>query len=77
MGWRTYLVMYFGTNGVKTSEIAKKLSKLGFVTKLGGVDFIYEWNDKQPTKEDALGLGDRVADVLAGSGAVFNLDTHD
>ncbi len=77
MGWRTYLVMYFGTNGVKTSEIAKKLGKLGFETKLGGVDFVYEWKEKVPAKEDALALGDKVAEILGGSGAVFNLDTHD
>ena len=75
--WKTYLVMYFGTdNGIGPSEIAKRIESLGFKTTLGSVDFIYDWNAK-PTKEQILTLGDKVAKVLKESGAVFNLDTHD
>ena len=77
MGWKTYLVMYFGTKGVKASEIAKKVESLGFESTFGSVDFIFNWKDKQPSKEDVLALGDRLAKELEGSGAVFNLDTHD
>lgn len=77
MGWKTYLIMYFGTEGVKSSEIAKRIEDLGFNTLLGGVDFIYDWGEKQPTKEDALALGDKVCKALEKTGAVFNLDTHD
>lgn len=76
MGWKTYLIVYFGTNGRKPSEIAKELEGLGFETHFGMVDFIYNW-DREPTKEDALKLGDRVAEVLKGSESVFNLDTHE
>ena len=77
MGWRTYLVMYFGANGVKASDIAKKLEVIGFETRLGGVDFIYDWKDKKPSKQDVLALTDKIAEALKGSGSVFNLDTHD
>ena len=77
MNWKTYLVMYFGTQGIKTSEIAKKLEALGFETMFGSVDFVYDWKGKKPSKEQVLALGDNVADLLRGSGAVFNLDTHD
>ena len=76
MGWRTYLIVYFGTKGRNPSEIAKEIEKLGFETHFGLVDFIYEWNE-EPTKEEALDLGDKVCEALKGSGAVFNLDTHD
>lgn len=76
MVWQTYLVMYFGTNGVGPSEIAKRVEKLGFKSFFGSVDFIYEW-EEMPTKEQVLKLGDELTKILKGSGAVFNLDTHD
>jgi hypothetical protein len=75
MEWRTYLVIYFGTKDKKPSEISEELERIGFVTTLGAVDFIYEW-EKQPTKEEVLALGDRVSEALKDSGVVFNLDTH-
>lgn len=74
--WRTHLVMYFGTK-LKPSEVAARLEKLGFATHYGPYDFIYEWGEGQPKKNEVLALGDKVVDVLKDSGAVFNLDTHD
>ena len=77
MAWETFLVMYFGTdNGAGPSEIAKRVEALGFQCALGPVDFIYKW-DHKPTKPEVLALGDRLCKALHGSGAVFNLDTHD
>lgn len=75
--WKTYLVMYFGTKGVSPEEIAKRAESIGFETKFGPFDFVYDWGDKTPSKEEVLALGNKVADVLKDSGAVFNLDTHD
>ena len=77
MGWKTYLIMYFGTQGVKASEIAKKVESAGFETLFGSVDFIYDWKNKTPSKSEILALGDKLTTLLEGSGAVFNLDTHD
>lgn len=74
---KTFLVMYFGTKGVPASEIAKRLEGLGFETHYGPYDFIYDWGDRTPTKAEVLALGDKVVQVLKGTGAVFNLDTHD
>ena len=74
---KTFLVMYFGTNEVFPSIVAKQLEALGFETHYGPYDFIYDWGDRTPSKEEVLALGDKVAQTLKGSGAVFNLDTHD
>ena len=74
---KTYLVMYFGTEGMPASEIAKKLEELGFETHYGPYDFIYNWGESDPGKEEILKLGDKVALALKGSGSVFNLDTRD
>jgi len=77
MGWETYLVIYFGTDdGIGATETARKVESLGFQCNLGPVDFIYKW-DHKPTKAEVLSLGDRLCKALHGSGAVFNLDTHD
>lgn len=77
MGWRTYLVIYFGTIGAKPTDIAKKLDALGFEAAFGSVDFVFDWKNKKPTKDEVLILGDKVVKALQGTGAVFNLDTHD
>jgi len=76
MVWRTHLVMYFGTKGTGPSEVAKRLEAIGFETKFGPCDFIYDWKAK-PSKEDVLALGDKVAEALKDTGAIFNLDTHE
>ena len=76
-GMKTHLVMYFGTKGMRASEIAAALEKLGFETHYGPYDFSYNWGKREPSKQDVLKLGDKVHDALKDSGAVFNLDTHD
>lgn len=76
MAWQTYLVLHFGTLGIPMTEVLEKVEATGFKTTLGPVDFIYEW-DKIPNKEDISELGDKLVEVLKGTGSVFNLDTHD
>ena len=50
--WKTHLVLHFGTkNNKKPSEIAEDLKKIGFESSLGTVDFVYDWQEKQPSKE--------------------------
>jgi len=77
MGWKTYLIMYFGTQGVKSSDVSERVEDLGFESVIGSVDFVYDWKGKKPSKGEILSLGDKVVEVLDGSGAIFNLDTHD
>jgi len=76
MAWKTYLILYFGTNEKKPSDAAKALEELGFNTTIGAIDFIYDWSEK-PSKEQILELADKVAEVLKDSGAVFNIDTRE
>ena len=78
MEWKTYLVMYFGTdNDIPLIEIVKKVKALGFVLTVGPVDFVYDWKNKEPTPEEILALGDKLKRTLKGTGTIFNLDTHD
>ena len=77
MSWRTYLVMYFGDNVSTIRDIVEKVEALGFESNIGTADFIYDWHDEAPTKEKIFKLGDKLKRALKGTGAIFNLDSHD
>lgn len=77
MAWKTYLIMYFGTNGkMKMTDVVSKVEELGFTSALGPTDFVYEWGETEPTKEQVFELGNKLLEVLKGSDVNFNLDTH-
>lgn len=76
MAWKTFLILHFGTNGVKPTDLADRLDKIGFNAELGAVDFIYMWGENKPTKKQVLELANKVAETLKGSGSVFNIDTN-
>jgi len=77
MVWKTYLVLYFGTTGtISALDAVKRIEALGFNSSFGPVDFVHIWGEKKPSKEAVLSLANQVAKALKGSGAVFNLDTH-
>lgn len=76
MAWKTYLVLFFGTTGAKPSDIVSKIESLGFKSTLGPVDFIYEWGNQEPKKEQVLELANRLAKSLTETGCIFNIDTH-
>lgn len=76
MAWKTYLILHFGTEGKKPTEVGAALESVGFAANLGAVDYVYEW-PSEPNKDQILELADRVAEAIKGSGAVFNIDTQD
>ena len=77
MTWQTYLIMYFGTEGNSNmSDIVKKVEEIGFKSALGPADFIYEWDDEEPSKEQVFEIGNKVMEVLKGTNTIFNLETH-
>jgi len=76
MAWTTYLVMYFNAGKEKASYVVKKVESVGFECTVGPVDFVYDWKEKQPTKEEILDLADKLTEALKDTGAIFNIDTH-
>ena len=75
MKWKTYLVLYFKAGNGKITDIVKKVESVGFMSSLGPVDFIYEW-EIEPTKEQVFSLADKISEILKETGVMFNLDTH-
>jgi len=70
---KTNLKLFFSSEGKKPSEVAAALKELGFSTAIGMHDFTYDWAEMQPTEDEILALGDKVAEKLAGSRASFKL----
>jgi hypothetical protein len=73
---KTNLKLFFSSEGKMPSEIAAGLKELNFSTAIGLYDFAFDWADKQPTEDEILALGDKVAEKLAGSKVSFKLITE-
>ncbi|HDD60426.1 MAG: hypothetical protein J7K08_06190 [Thermoplasmata archaeon] len=72
--WRTYLVVWFSSEGAKPSEVTQRLLNMGFKPTKGQYDYVYEWSDKTDI-EDILKIGDKVQNTLKGMGVLYKLET--
>jgi len=71
---KTYISVFFGTEGAKPSKVLDALNNLGFEPTTGSFDGVFSW-DKQATLEDAIGLADKVVATLKGMGIMVKLET--
>lgn len=71
---KTYLVVWFSSDGAKPTEVTKRLLGLGFRAVRGTHDYIYEWG-KNARTDDIIRFGDKVQITLQGTGVTFRLET--
>ena len=71
---KTYLIVWFNSEGAKPSDITERLLSMGFRPMEGEYDYIYNW-DSQANIDDIIKIGDQVQHTLKGSGALFKLET--
>ncbi len=71
---RSYLIVWFNSEGGKPSEINQRLMSLGFKPMQGTHDFVYEWG-KNVQVEEILRFGDKVQMTLKGLDVMFKLET--
>ncbi len=71
---KTYITVFFSTEGAKPSKVFDALNNLGFEPTTGNFDGVYRW-DKQATLDDAIGLADMVVATLKGMGVMVKLET--
>jgi hypothetical protein len=71
---KTYLLVWFSSEGVPPSEINRRLMSLGFEPMQGSYDFVYNWNGSVNI-EKVLEFGDKVYLSLQGTGVMFKLET--
>lgn len=71
---KTYLTVYFSSEGAKPSEVTDALLDLGFKPTKGNYDYVYEWGDVKDVR-DVIWFGDRVHLGLKGYNVRFKLET--
>ena len=71
---KTYLVLFFNSEGADPTDVMHKANSLGFETVVGAHDLVYEWED-EPSDKVILELGNKVKNVLNGTKVMFKLET--
>jgi hypothetical protein len=71
---KTYLVLWFNSNGALPSEIDRSLMSLGFKAVQGNYDYVYDWGDNVDLGE-ILRFTDQIHMTLNGSGVMFKTET--
>ena len=74
MAIKTYLIVWFHSEGGRPSDITDRLLSMGFKPVKGNYDYVYEWGNKV-SENDALVLGDKIKEVLEGSRVLFKMET--
>jgi hypothetical protein len=71
---KTYLIVWFSSNGKKPSDITERLLSMGFRPVEGYYDYVYEWDTNADVRE-ILKIGDQVQNTLKDTGTMFKLET--
>ncbi|WP_440953415.1 hypothetical protein [Methanococcoides sp. FTZ1] len=71
---KTYLLIWFSSEGASPSEVNKRLLSMGFRPMQGAYDYVYDW-DSSVDLDDILGFGDKVQLSLRDTGTMFKIET--
>jgi hypothetical protein len=71
---KTYISVFFSTEGAKPSKVLDALNNLGFEPTTGNFDGVFSW-DKQASLDEAINLADKVVATLKGMGVLVKLET--
>ncbi|MEE8322864.1 MAG: hypothetical protein V3R57_04495 [Candidatus Bathyarchaeia archaeon] len=71
---RTYLMIWFNSEGAKPKKVVERLESIGFKPMRGPYDHVYEWT-KDANLEKILQLGDIVHNALTGLKVLYKLET--
>jgi len=71
---KTYLRLWFNSEGAKPSEINQRLISLGFKPMQGTHDYVMEWG-KNVNVEEVLRIGDSIQIELQGLNVMFKIET--
>lgn len=73
---KSYLMIWFNSEGGKPSEINQRLMSLGFKPMHGSYDYVYNW-DQNVSVDEVLNFGDKVQMSLKDLNVMFKLETID
>jgi hypothetical protein len=72
---KTYLTIWFSSEGAGPVEVVERLRSLGFKPMRGYHDHIYDWNRKIEL-EDILQLTDKIHETLKGLNVLYKIETE-
>lgn len=70
----THLSITVSAEGAPPSQLADRLTDIGFIATHGAHDFEYHWPDDADI-DMILDFADRVHSTLMGTGALFEMET--
>ena len=71
---KTYLTIWFSSEGKNPSRVAERLQGMGFKPIKGPYDHVYDWK-RDVDIEDILVLCDSVHETLKGFGVLYKIET--
>lgn len=73
---KSYLVVWFNSEGSEPSEVTQRLLSLGFKPIKGNYDYVYEWQG-DVSVDEVLSFADKVSLTLEGTNVLFKIETVD
>lgn len=71
---KTYLTIWFNSEGASPSEVVERLRAMGFRPMKGYYDHVYDWK-KKATLDDIFQLSDALHETLKGLKVIYKLET--
>ncbi|KGK98149.1 hypothetical protein LI82_10515 [Methanococcoides methylutens] len=71
---KTYLLIWFSSNGASPSDVNRSLMSMGFKPIQGAYDYVYDWGNNVDLDE-ILRFGDKVHLSLHDTGTMFKIET--
>lgn len=72
---KTYLQIFFNSEGSRPSEILDTLMNMGFKPMKGSHDFVYDWDNNTHVK-DIVWFGDKIHESLKGHHVYYAMETE-
>lgn len=74
MDVKTYLMIWFSSEGAEPQTVVQKLQEIGFKPMRGPYDHVYEWT-KDVDLDTILQLGTTIHETLKGLKVLYKLET--
>jgi len=71
---KTYLVLWFSSEGSEPRLVIEKLLSIGFKPVRGYYDLAYDWG-KEATMEEVLMLSNAIRETIRGSNVMHKMET--
>ncbi len=71
---KTYLTIWFSSEGAPPSEVVKRLLAMGFRPIRGHYDHVYDWK-RSVTIDDIIQLSNALHETLKGLKVMYKLET--